>query len=223
MPEVTVLTAVRNGERYLPETIDSIINQTYQDWEYIIVDDSSTDATVKIIQEYQNKDNRIKLIQLDENIGPYGAANVGLKQSNGRYIVRTDGDDISFPNRIEKQINFLKSNSKIRACATYAQRIDATSTVLGNSIVKSTLTSGSIKWSLFLRCPLVHSTACVEKEVFDEMGGYETSFAAQDYRMWCYLARRGIVAQIPEILVYFRITPTGISLSKGATQKKVWA
>lgn len=220
MPEVTVLTAVRNGERYLPETIDSILNQTYQDWEYIIVDDNSSDRTVEIIQQYQAQENRIKLIQLDKNIGPYSAANVGLKQANGRYIVRTDGDDISLPNRIEKQISFFKSNPKIRACATYAQRIDENSTVLDNNIVKSTLTSGSIKWYLFLRCPLVHSTACVEKEVFDEMGGYDTSFASQDYRMWCYLASRGLVAQIPEMLVYFRLTPTGISLSKQAIQKE---
>ena len=220
MPEVTVLTVVRNGERYLPETIDSIRNQTFADWEYIIVDDNSTDGTVAIIQEYQEQDKRIILIQLNKNIGPYAAANVGLNHATGKYIVRTDGDDVSLPYRIEKQLYFIKSNSKIRACASFAQRIDENSEELTNRIVKSTLYPGSIKWYLFLRCPLVHSTACVEKQIFDEMGGYDPSCAAQDYRMWCYLARRGIVAQIPEILVNFRLTPTGISLTKQKSQKE---
>lgn len=221
MPAVTVLTAVRNGKKYLPETIESIRNQTFKDWEYIIVDDSSTDSTVEIIQKFQDKDKRIQLIQLDKSVGPYGAANVGLNKANGKYVVRTDGDDVSLPDRIEKQIHFLRSNPNLRACASYAQRIDENSKVLENRIVKSTLTSGSMKWYLFLRCPLVHSTACVEKKVFDEMGGYNPSFASQDYRMWCYLATRGIVAQIPEILVYFRLTTSGISLSKRECQEEL--
>jgi glycosyltransferase involved in cell wall biosynthesis len=220
MPEATVLTAVRNGVRYLPETIDSIRNQTFEDWEYIIVDDNSTDKTVEMVKGYQDQDKRIKLIQISENIGPYAAANIGLKQANGKYIVRTDADDISLPDRINKQVEFLKSISSIKACASYAMRMDENSNLLEDKLVKSTLNPGSIKWYLFLRCPLVHSTACIEKQVLEEMGGYNPAFAAQDYRMWCYLARRGFVAQIPEILVYFRLTSTGISLSQTNSQLK---
>jgi len=219
MPEVTVLTAVKDGERYLSETLDSICSQTYQDWEYLIVDDASSDNTVRIIHQYQDKDERIKLIQLDESLGPFGAANVGLEQARGRYIIRTDADDVSLPDRIEKQIAFLKANPALRACASYAQRIDEHSRVLKDKVVKATLTPGSLKWYLFLRCPLVHSTACVERAVFDEMGGYDTSLTAQDYRMWTYLARQNILAQIPEILVYFRLTPTGITHTKKGVQQ----
>ena len=125
MPEVTVLTAVRNGERYLPETIDSILNQTFQDWEYILVDDDSSDRTVEIVQNYQAKDNRIRLIQLSERKGPFGAANIGIHHSNGKYILRTDADDLSNPSRIEEQIRFIKANPSIRACASYGRLIDA--------------------------------------------------------------------------------------------------
>ena len=221
MPEVTVLTAVRNGKRFLPETIESIRNQTFKDWEYIIVDDKSTDNTIEIVEEFQAKDERIRLIKLDKNLGPYSAANAGLEKANGKYIIRTDSDDVSIPDRIEKQINFLESNSKIRACASYAQRIDENSNVLENMFVKSTLKSGSIKWYLFLRCPLVHSTACIERDVFEEMGGYDPSFASQDYRMWCYLAQRGIVAQIPEVMVYFRLSSASISASKSKIQTEL--
>jgi cellulose synthase/poly-beta-1,6-N-acetylglucosamine synthase-like glycosyltransferase len=219
MPKVTVLTAVKDGAQYLAETIDSIRNQTFEDWEYILVDDQSSDATVEIIKGYQAQDERIKLIQLDKNLGPYGAANVGLKAALGEYVVRTDGDDISLPNRIEKQLDFLAANPHLRACASYAQRIDKDSNVLEDNKVISSLTAGSMKWYLFLRCPLVHSTACVERNVFEEMGGYDTTFTSQDYKMWSYLVRQNYVAQIPEILVYFRLTPSGISLSRQNVQQ----
>ena len=220
MYSVTVLTAAYNAEKYISETIDSILSQTYTDFEYIIIDDNSTDNTVKIINDYLIMDHRIKLIQLDKNIGPYGAANVGLKKAEGRYIIRTDADDISLPNRIELQINFLKSNPKIRACGSWAMRIDENSKKLKNQIIKSTTSSASLKWQLFLHCPLVHSSACIDKEIFEEMGWYNSSYAAQDYRMWCYLANRELLAQIPEVLVYFRKSPNGISFSERGIQKE---
>jgi len=220
MPGVTILTAVKNGEKYLAETVESIRQQSFDDWEYILVDDNSSDSTINIIEQFQSKDKRIHLIKLKESLGPYGAANVGLKKATGHYIIRTDADDISLPNRITRQLKFLKDNPKLRACASYAQRIDENSHVMENNFVKSSLSSGSMKWFLFLRCPLVHSTACVERQVFEEMGGYDTSFAAQDYRMWSYLVRRGYVAQIPEVLVYFRLTPSGISLSQRGIQSE---
>ncbi|MCF7822768.1 MAG: glycosyltransferase [Candidatus Marinimicrobia bacterium] len=220
MPEVTVLTAVKNGAAYLAETIDSISGQTFTDWEYIIVDDHSNDSSVEIIKKYQETDARIKLIQLSSSLGPFGAANAGLKEAKGKYIIRNDADDVSVPERIEKQIGFLKSNPALKACASYAQRMDEHSRILPDKLVKATLGPGSLKWYLFLRCPLVHSTACVEREVFEEMGGYDPSFAAQDYRMWSYLARRNILAQIPEILVYFRLTPSGITFTKKSVQQE---
>ena len=219
LPEVTVLTAVRNGEKYISQTIESICKQSFSDFEYIIVDDHSSDRTVEIINRYRENDSRIKLIQHNKNIGPFAAANIGLDIAKGYYIIRTDGDDISFPNRIEKQVRFLKENPKIRACASFAQRIDHNSNLINNGIIKSLLTPGSIKWHLFLRCPLVHSTACIEKSVFEDMGGYNSSFTSQDYRMWCYLARRDIVAQLPEVLIYFRSNPDGISAKKEILQK----
>ena len=170
MPEVTVLTTIWNDEDHIAETMASLCNQTYEDIEIIIVDDCSTDGSVKIIESFKKSDNRIKIISLKKNLGPYGAANEGLKIANGKYIIRNDSDDISLPNRIQRQIDFLKRNPNLKACSSYAQKIDHNSKIIKNDIVKSVKGKNSIKWHLFLRCPLVHSTACIEKTVFDNLG-----------------------------------------------------
>ena len=220
MPEVSVLTTVWNDEKHIAETLASLCYQTFEDIEIIIVDDCSTDGSVKIIESFMKSDKRIKMINLKMNLGPYGAANEGLKIAAGNYIIRNDSDDISLPNRIQKQIEFLKLNPALKACSSHAQKIDHNSKIIDNDIVKSVKGQNNIKWHLFLRCPLVHSTACVEKTVFDSLGGYNSSFASQDYRLWCYLSRKNLVSQIPEVLVYYRKNPRGISFTKTLLQKE---
>ncbi len=105
-PLVTVLTATRNGAPYIAETIDRIRAQTFTDWEYIVVDDASDDNTVEIVHEYIAKDPRFRLLRRGTSAGPYTAANDGLKEARGKYVVRTDADDLSTPDRIEKQLAF---------------------------------------------------------------------------------------------------------------------
>jgi glycosyltransferase involved in cell wall biosynthesis len=210
MPEVTVLTAVKNGERHLPETIDSIRNQTYSDWEYIIVDDKSTDNTVKLVQVYQEQDDRIRLIQLDESIGPFGAANIGLKHANGRYIIRTDADDLSALIRIEEQIKFLENNKSIRACGSYGKLIDENSEETGYKFIYPTKPD-ILKWYLCLHCPIIHSSLCIEKKAILEIGGYKELPASQDYRMFTDISRRGWLSVLPLDLVMFRNHPLRLS------------
>ncbi len=219
-PEVTVLTAVRNGAKNLPDTIASIRAQSFDDWEYILVDDASMDETPWIIEEAMRQDSRINLLRLSKSGGPFVAANEGLRQAKGRYIVRTDGDDLSLPNRIERQVNYLKSRPESKACATFCQTLNDSGPVAGN-LHKSPLSSGVLKWYLCLRCTLVHSSACVEREALEAIGGYKELSLAQDYRFWCDLARLGWLGVIPEVLVYFRQHGERVSVTRNDEQKKL--
>src|SRR5437763_92199 len=114
-PKVTVLTAVRNGAEYLPETIASIRSQSFTDWEYILVDDASTDETPGIIEAAVRSDSRFRMLRRELAGGPYTAANDGIKEARGRYIIRTDADDLSPADRIAKQYRFLEENQQFRA------------------------------------------------------------------------------------------------------------
>ena len=115
-PRITVIMPVYNCELYIKEAIDSILNQTFADFDFLIIDDASTDKTVSIIKEY--KDSRIQLIEKTVNTGYTISLNYGLKVAKGEYIARMDGDDISLPNRFEKQIAFLDSNPDVVLCGS---------------------------------------------------------------------------------------------------------
>ncbi len=111
-PRVTVLMSVYNGEKYLREAIDSILNQTFKDFEFLIIDDGSTDSSADIIRSYT--DFRIRLIQNEKNIGLTRSLNKGLKLAKGEYIARMDVDDISLPIRFEKQVSFLDKYEDVK-------------------------------------------------------------------------------------------------------------
>jgi glycosyltransferase involved in cell wall biosynthesis len=110
-PKVTVLMSVYNGEEHLREAIDSILNQTYKNFEFLIIDDGSTDGSVNIIRSYL--DPRIRLIKNKKNIGITRSLNKGLKLARGEYIARMDDDDIAFPERLEKQVRFLNEHVNV--------------------------------------------------------------------------------------------------------------
>jgi glycosyltransferase involved in cell wall biosynthesis len=112
-----------NAEKYISEAIESILAQTYTHWELIIVDDGSTDNTVKIIREYQNQDKRIKVYHFDTNKGLPTARNQSIKMANGKYLACLDSDDIAMPERLEKQVDFMEANPEIGVCSTAVKYI----------------------------------------------------------------------------------------------------
>ena len=109
-PLISVITCTYNDKDFIAETIESILNQTFTDFEYIIVNDVSNDGTAEILKEYASKDDRIKIITNKENSGTYVSANNALEVAQGKYVARIDGDDVAMPSRFEKQVNFLKEN-----------------------------------------------------------------------------------------------------------------
>lgn len=131
-PLVTVITPLYNAEKYIAETIESVINQSYQNWEMIIVDDCSTDNSREIVKEYEKKDRRIRLIESESNFGgPARPRNIGLDNAKGEYIAFLDADDVWLSEKLEIQVSFLKKNPDVDICHTLANVIDENSKFQG--------------------------------------------------------------------------------------------
>ena len=128
---VSIITPCYNGEKYISETIDSVLGQTYPNFEMIVVDDGSKDNSARVVQKYQQKDKRIKLIK-QNNAGSAAARNNGIRHANGQYIALLDADDVWLPNFLEKQIHFMKKNSTVCVFSSY-DRIDENSQLIGHT------------------------------------------------------------------------------------------
>lgn len=217
---VTVLTAVRNGERHVGEAIASIQAQTYPDWEYIVVDDASQDRTVEVVTSFMASDPRIRLIRRKTGGNPFAAANEGLRASRGRYVFRLDADDVAAPHRIEHQLAFLAEHPELRACAGGGRLLSRPDSRVGQTRMLPA-TPGSVRWHLCVRRNLRHTSACVERTAFEAVGGYRELPAAQDLRLWCDLSRQGWVGVTPEILVFSRRHPESVTRRIPAVQRQL--
>lgn len=141
---VSIITPCYNGERYIAETIDSVLQQTYPNFEMIVVDDESKDNSAKLVRKYQQKDKRIKLLK-QKNEGSAAARNNGIRYANGQYIALLDADDIWLPNFLENQINFMKRNNTICVFSSY-DRINENSQQIGHTTkAKAYITTKDMK------------------------------------------------------------------------------
>lgn len=219
-PTVTVLTAVRNALHLLPETVASIQTQTFDDWEYIIVDDASEDGTAEWIEDAAATDRRIRLIRSNRQAGPFVAANLGLRKSRGQYIVRTDADDLQPPHRIARQLDFLRAHSEFRACITpwHSFKNEA---LLPNAISQIPTRPRVLRWYLLLRTFASHSSLCIQRAALEEMGGYAELPAAADYRLVTTLSRNEQLGVIPEVLSYVRRHDRKLSTTHAAIQQAI--
>ncbi len=124
VPRVSVLMSVYNGERFLRDSVESILGQTFTDFEFLILDDGSTDSTCEILEEYANKDARIVLVRNDRNLGLTRSLNKGLRLVRGEYLARQDADDISLPKRLEMQVKFLDAHPEVGVVGSALEIID---------------------------------------------------------------------------------------------------
>ncbi|BAZ09729.1 glycosyl transferase family protein [Calothrix sp. NIES-4071] len=214
MPKVTVLMAVYNGERYLKEAIESILNQTFQDFEFLIINDGSCDSTREIIKSYQ--DSRIRLVENSSNLGLTRSLNKGLKLAEGEFIVRQDADDISEPERLSKQVAFLETHFNVALVGTWYKEIDAWGNLIGNRKLPCDCTK--IRWDILFYCPFVHSAMMLRKSiVIKQIGLYDEAFVyAQDYDLWSRIARSLPVANLNEYLIKLRINPESMTATYGS-------
>lgn len=216
-PKVSVVMSVYNGERYLRGAVDSILNQTLRDFEFIIVDDASTDDTWQILTAYARRDSRVALARNEENIGLTRSLNKGLALAQGEYIARMDADDISLPERLKKQVAYLDAHPEVGLLGTWVEIIGEGEERL--SVLRRPIDPLFIKWSLLFDNYLVHSTVMYRRSLVEKLGGYNPSRYAQDYELWSRMSFETQIAILPEVLVRWRRHPTGITARKLARQK----
>ena len=201
-PKLSVIMAVHNEELYVEEAIQSILNQTFQDFEFIIVDDCSTDGTPDIIKKFNSIDDRIKLIRNSEQLKLPGSLNRGIKNAKAEWIARMDGDDVSLPSRFQMQLDYLDKNPEVD--------------VLGSWLIKI-LTDGSeftrwqlpeshnlLIWKTLFSNPFFHGTVIFRKELFEKTGGYDENAVLEDLDFWIRMAPFARFACLPEYLYKHR-------------------
>lgn len=177
-PKISVIMAVYNGLPYLKDAAKSILNQTYKNFEFIIVDDASTDESLEYLSSL--KDRRIRLIKNNENLGLAASLNKALKIAKGEYIARMDADDISLPDRFKEQVNFLIKNPSTDLCGTWAKLIDEDNKVTGK--VHKPLQDKDIKKMNKWITGMIHPTWIGRAKVFRQMKGYKPKYdIVEDY------------------------------------------
>lgn len=204
MPKISVIMPVYNSEKYLRESIESILNQTFTDFEFILIDDCSTDNSWNIIEEYNKKDNRIIAIKNEKNMGVSFNRNLGIKKSISEYIAFLDSDDIALSERLYKQYCFLENNNNFCLCGTNFDIIDKNSKKIGER--KFPENNEEIKKSILFFNPFGQNTILVRKSIFDQVGLYNESLKnAEDLDMWIRIGSKHNFYNIQENLNQYRI------------------
>jgi len=201
--------SVYNGENYLKEAIESILNQTFRDFEFIIINDGSTDSTGDILARYQQVDNRI-LVYKQENRGLIASLNRGCQLAKGKYIARMDADDISLPERLAREVNYLETHPDIGVLGTWMEYIDENS-VPQNKLCAPT-TPNLIKWFLLFGCPVAHPSVMIRRDTIETLGLYRPeALHAEDYDLWSRASLITRITNMPEILLQYRTWEGNIS------------
>ncbi len=208
----SVVMSVNNEEKYVAEAIESILNQTFKNFEFIIINDGSVDGTSQIIEKYAEKDSRIRVINHMEKKGIAKSLNDGIRIAQGKYIARMDADDVSLPERLEKQVKFMDKHSEIGALGTCYKEIDESSNALPRK--QNPVEWKDIKKALFFYNPVAHPTAMIRKSVLKKIGYYDESFpTSQDYELFSRIAQVSELRNLDEVLLIRRF-PKKVSAKK---------
>ena len=195
--------AVHNGEAFLVPAMESILNQSFSDLEFVIVDDCSTDRSFSILSEFAQRDDRVRLIQNTSRLTLPVSLNKGLQSCRADWIARMDADDISAPQRLERQWRYLAEYPATVLLGTGSTHIDHKGTKTG--VTSHPVTDAEIRFWLSFRNCFVHPSVMFRREPVVEAGGYnETFWNGQDYELWSRLIGLGQVANLDEPLVYYR-------------------
>lgn len=200
MPQVTVLMSVYNGEQFLREAMDSILRQTFSDFEFLIINDGSTDNSTQILQSYH--DPRIHLVNSQTNLGLIASLNKGLRLAQGRYIARMDCDDISLPQRLERQVEFMNAHEDIGMCGAWFKKFQGPKGL----VVRPPTESDEIKCMLFMNSAFGHPTVMMRQNLIARFGlYYDADFShAEDYNLWVRFADHTKLANLPDVLLHYR-------------------
>lgn len=219
-PFVSVLLCVHNGEPYISDSIDSILQQTFKDFELLVIDDGSQDRTYAILEEFAKKDTRVRVVH-QKNAGLTSALNTGISLCRGKWIARQDADDISLPQRLEKQVQHIRAHKNIGLLGTAYDIINVAGNVLPRHEVPLYTSHHDLCLELQCRNPFVHSSVMIKRETIQSLGGYRDAYpAAEDYECWLRMSKVTRLEQLPAKLVQRRISPQMICKQKAKTQRK---
>jgi glycosyltransferase involved in cell wall biosynthesis len=206
-PKVSVLLPVWNAGRYLAGAIDSVLAQTFADFELLIIDDGSTDGSRALIRRC--RDPRIRRIENEKNLGVTRSLNLGLERALGCYVARADADDLCAPERLARQVAFLDAHPGVALLASRARRIDAGGAELG--VIDVPVDGEWLRRRLRLANCIVHGTVMMRADAVRALGGYDAAMErAEDYDLWLRIAERHEIAALPELLYAWRDHDGGV-------------
>lgn len=203
LPKISIVMAAYNEERDIRNALDSIIAQTFTDWELIIVDDGSTDATATIVQSYGDKDSRIKLVCNETNLELSASLNRGIGLARSDIIARADADDINLPERLSKQYDYMQAHPEIDVLGTAAYLLDKAGDRVNT--YSHPLTHAELAGLSFLKIQFFHPSVMIRRRFFDTVGLYDTRYAnAEDKQLWLRGLSIGCCyANLPEPLIEY--------------------
>lgn len=196
---VSVLLPVYNGEKYIRESVDSILKQTYENFELIIIDDGSTDKTLSILKEYEKIDARVRLVSR-QNKGLIATLNEGAELALGQWVARMDADDVAIPNRLERQLNWINQTGADVA-GSWVRFFGAKDF----RIWKGYITDEAIKVDMLFKCPMVHPSIIIRASLLKQLKYDPVAEKAEDYDLWVRATMQGIkMTNLPEVLLKYR-------------------
>ena len=209
-PEVTVLMPAFNASRFIGAAIRSVLRQDFSNFEFLIIDDGSSDETAAVAG--QCGDPRIRLLRHETNRGLIATLNEGLREARAPLVARQDADDLSRRDRLSRQVGHLRTHAGDHAVGSAADLIDERDRFRG--ALRLPRTRAQLRWDLCFRNPVPHSSVMLRRrEILDDYGGYPESIASEDYALWSRLAADGRFGLMPRRLVSYRIHPSSIMMS----------
>lgn len=217
---VSIITPVYDSEKYIAQAIESVLNQTYENWELLLVDDCSPDQSAKIVAEFLKKDNRIKYFKLSQNSGAAIARNTALENAKGRYIAYLDADDVWLPNKLERQISFMEQYNAVFSCCDY-EKIEAD----GTSLHKLVHMPKTITYEQLLRNTIIQTVGVIIDTAFVDRSllVMPNVRRGQDSATWLQILRSDVKFMGQnEVLAQYRRAPNSLSSNKLNAMKRTW-
>ena len=208
-PLVSVVMSAWNEERYVGKTIESILKQTFIDFEFIIVNDGSTDKTQQVLDDFASRDKRVKIIVNEANMYIARSLNRGIQSAQGEYVAIIDAADAAHPMRLEKQVRFLQAHRDVYLVGTYAYWVDEGGNIIGEWKVPQVIE----KSRLYIPQIAVHPSIMIRKELFDKIGFYDVnSDVSVEFELYLRVSRHRLgIANIPEFLTYVTLRDKGVT------------
>ena len=208
IPEISILMSVRNGLPYVDETIASICAQTFRDWEFVIVDNDSTDGTPAVLKRWAAADLRVRIVRNSGDLSHSGGLNRGLESCSSRWVARIDADDVALPDRLDRQLAFLRANPDISVASCLAYYIDEKSRRVGKTFHDLTTREAFARYrEQDLAIGILHPGAIIDRQLLCRLGGYRSAYdPANDIDLWARIADTGALILVqPEYLMNYRV------------------